>query len=284
MADPFQDIVTRLKSRTYSTNKDGSIRSGFTANTLETRRKLAHQKKLNITAKDLENQFEIQNGLDYWTGLPLNLFAMYDSLKWNPSRVSVDRIDGEGDYTPDNILLTTRMMNCARNSYPPEKFRVLVGYLMGKNDLVYSNADWDFGKRNIYAKMFSILKNNINWRVRAEFGSISSINYLTIEDIGDLIQKQNNRCHYFNTDLNFGLLYTDHPEYFPRNPLAPSLDRIDCSKPYTTDNVVLCMRFANAGRAACPYDEFLEYVARTFKLSNARPRPVTNTLEVFFDG
>lgn len=281
--DPFQTIITRLKSRTISVNESGVIRTPFTTNTLETRRKLRNVKTLQITANDLRNQWEIQNGLDHWTGLPLDLFSVYEPIKWNPSKISVDRIDGAGNYTADNILLTTRMMNCARNSCPRDKFESLVNYLMGRGTLEYDDSDFLLGRRNPYLALLNTAKDSVAYRKRAEFGKSSNECFLDVHDIVDIAESQNGECHYFKTRLNFNLLFTDHPEYFPRNPLAPSIDRIDCSKPYSRDNVVVCLRFANTGRAACPYNDFVNYISDTFDLSKiAKVSLPDNTLERFY--
>lgn len=276
-------MVTRLKSRTLSTDSIGNVRAGFTSNTLETRRKLRNIKRLNITERDLEQQFLIQGGLDYWTKLPLNPYSVFDDIKWSPDRISVDRIDSDGDYDRDNILLTTRMMNCARNTYPADKFSILVGYLMGKNGLEYDDGNFSIGKKNPYKKLLDTTNISVDYRLRADFGKVSNQTYLTPQDIVDVIDNQNGECHYFRIRLNLTLLYNNHPQYYPRNPIAPSIDRIDCDKPYTRDNIVVCLRFANTGRAACSYDVFSSYVSRTFDLSKIpKMRYPDNTLERFF--
>jgi hypothetical protein len=41
-----------------------------------------------------------------------------------------------------------------------------------------------------------------------------------------------------------------------RSPFAPSVDRLDSSRGYHKDNIVLCTRFANIGRGAYDKEDF----------------------------
>ena len=56
--------------------------------------------------------------------------------------------------------------------------------------------------------------------------------------------------------LDLNLLYKDHPDWMPKHPLAPSIDKIDVDGDYTKDNIVICTRFANFGRNIFPFEEF----------------------------
>lgn len=78
---------------------------------------------------------------------------------------------------------------------------------------------------------------------------------LTEEDLVKIWNSQNGKCHYFDIELDMDLLYSNSPNYIPSHPLAPSVDRIDNSKDYTIDNVVICTRFANLGRCTFPYEK-----------------------------
>ena len=84
--------------------------------------------------------------------------------------------------------------------------------------------------------------------------------YVDTNDLKEIWQKQNELCYWFKITLDSNLLFKNHPEYFPKHPLAPSVDRIDDSKDYTVDNVVICCRFANFGRNVYPFDKFHDVV------------------------
>lgn len=66
----------------------------------------------------------------------------------------------------------------------------------------------------------------------------------------ELFNKQNRLCAYFNVPLK--IVNTK------KHPLKPSLDRIDNSKGYTKDNIVLCCLMANMGRNSCSYEEWMK--------------------------
>lgn len=75
---------------------------------------------------------------------------------------------------------------------------------------------------------------------------------LTEEFILDLFNSQAGKCFYLKVNLE--------PSKDGKRKLnAPSIDRIDCSKGYTKDNVVICSQFANLGRCDIPFEEFLRF-------------------------
>jgi hypothetical protein len=71
------------------------------------------------------------------------------------------------------------------------------------------------------------------------------------EFLRDLYAKQEGRCYY--TELLMDLTPG-------RNPWSISLDRIDNSRGYTKDNVVLATRAANLGRSDAEPEEMLAYI------------------------
>lgn len=47
-----------------------------------------------------------------------------------------------------------------------------------------------------------------------------------------------------------------------KNPMAVSVDRLDTSKEYTVDNIVLCCSWANFGRMQTPVDEWKKFLQK----------------------
>ena len=75
---------------------------------------------------------------------------------------------------------------------------------------------------------------------------------LTINDINEMLEKQNGLCYWFKIPLI--------PSNKHKHPQQPSLDRLDVSKGYTKDNVVLCCYSANIGRNENDLDTWTEFI------------------------
>ena len=67
---------------------------------------------------------------------------------------------------------------------------------------------------------------------------------VTSEDLKMVWDKQKGKCYWFDIDLDLNLLYKDHKDWYPKHPLAPSVDKIDESGDYSINNIVICCRFA----------------------------------------
>ena len=86
--------------------------------------------------------------------------------------------------------------------------------------------------------------------------------YLNENDLEEIWQEQEELCYWFKIPLDLELIFNNHPEYFPKHPLAPSVDRKDDKLDYTRDNVVICCRLANFGRNIYPFDKFHDVIGK----------------------
>lgn len=68
--------------------------------------------EFNVTEKDIEDIWNKQNQLDYYTGLNIN----------DPLKMSLDRVDSSKGYTKDNICITTVDINVAKSDLSKENF------------------------------------------------------------------------------------------------------------------------------------------------------------------
>jgi len=67
----------------------------------------------------------------------------------------------------------------------------------------------------------------------------------------ELKESQNGLCYWLNIPIDFS-----HNDKLR----SPSLDRLDNSKGYTTDNVVLCTQYANLGRQSENIDNYKRFL------------------------
>lgn len=77
-------------------------------------------------------------------------------------------------------------------------------------------------------------------------------NTLTVIDVNEMFSNQNGLCYWFKIPLI--------PSKHKKHPQQPSLDRLDRSKGYTKDNVVLTCYSANIGRNENDLETWLEFL------------------------
>ncbi len=75
---------------------------------------------------------------------------------------------------------------------------------------------------------------------------------LSVDDINKMFEQQNGLCYWFKIPLI--------PSNKPKHPQQPSLDRLDRTKGYTKDNVVLCCYSANIGRNENDLETWVEFL------------------------
>ena len=83
---------------------------------------------------------------------------------------------------------------------------------------------------------------------------------LTHEYIIELWNKQNGKCAYSGRNMVYNYSKKDY-NYLNYNPEKVSIDRIDSSKGYMKDNIILCCAMANSMKMDLPYEEFKKWIS-----------------------
>ena len=78
---------------------------------------------------------------------------------------------------------------------------------------------------------------------------------ITVNDIKEQLDKQNNRCYYTNMEFNT----TD---------LLPSIDRIDSNKGYIPNNIVICLQKINIMKNDLSLTDFKNLISLIYKNIN----------------
>lgn len=78
-----------------------------------------------IDYKFIQNLWETQKGLCFYTKIPMKLTARQK----NPYQVSIDRIDSNSGYTIENTVLCCQSINYMKNDYSLEDFNLFINSL-----------------------------------------------------------------------------------------------------------------------------------------------------------
>jgi len=77
---------------------------------------------------------------------------------------------------------------------------------------------------------------------------------LTPEDVVGLFNKQAGLCYWFKVPMQW------RDDVGPRNPMIPTIDRIDNRRGYVISNCVLACWGANAAKGSCDLDSWDEFL------------------------
>jgi hypothetical protein len=81
------------------------------------------EKSPEINSQWLKDQFTRQNGRCYYTGIPFEIERVRRGMR----RPSLDRLDSNKGYTPDNCVLCLTAINYMKNDYDLDAFYALLG-------------------------------------------------------------------------------------------------------------------------------------------------------------
>lgn len=156
--------------------------------------------------------------------------------KGDPLYYSIDRVYNYEGYTPNNIRIVPLIYNIGRDHWNDIQ---TIAAINGINTDNHHCNDWS----EFIIRMITRRKENTHNGIYTNPGSKKRHKFnITADDILSLIDKQSKsgylKCAITNTSLSSN----------PLNPLYPSLDRIDCSKGYTINNLRIISRFINIAR------------------------------------
>jgi hypothetical protein len=132
-----------------------------------------------------------------------------------------------------------------------DPFKKLISKLK-RNALYLKDGEWSINSTTNKKRMSGICENSNKWQPAKLL--------LTAEDLKEVYERQDGKCYWTKIPLELDLLYKDHPEWYPKHPKTPSVDRLDDQKDYTPDNVVLCLLHNNLGRNTFPADKYRQFL------------------------
>jgi dUTP pyrophosphatase len=93
-------------------------------------------KPFTLTVNDLRAQYESQNGLCFYTGIPLQLASTKNWKDQNQAdldTLSVDRVDSTKGYEVGNIVLCCNAINRMKGNASVEDLQDILGYVVAKS-------------------------------------------------------------------------------------------------------------------------------------------------------
>lgn len=185
------------------------------------------------------------------TGLPLK--PEWDGTGRNPWWPSLDQIEPRGGYTAKNVRAVCWAYNVMKGELEDAEVRRYAAALRSGRVRPDEEAGARIMATRLYANGVSASAHLLcTWRVSArDRGLDFALGY-------DWLNPRLMRGVCEVTGLSLSMTYDGRAH---RNPLVPSVDRIDCGKGYTEDNVRLVCGWLNYARQDWP-DEVVRSVAR----------------------
>jgi hypothetical protein len=84
--------------------------------------------------------------------------------------------------------------------------------------------------------------------------------FLTEEMVEEVWEKQKGGCFWMGSRLHLELLAEDIPRWGPNSPLIPVISKIDTSKGYVKDNIILCHKFSDLGREDYSFEKMRDVI------------------------
>ena len=132
----------------------------------------------------------------------------------------------------------------------------------GETDpLKFSNSSRTLCKECLKKQQRSLIPLEEKLYTRAKHSAMSrKLDFdLTILDVKNILEGQNNKCKY--SGIKFGDNFNDKYTY-------PTIDRIDSSKGYIKDNICICTFFVNMMKNNCPVNKFKSIITDIYNNIN----------------
>jgi hypothetical protein len=207
--------------------------------------------EFKVSIKELWNLYLKQDKKCALSGKRINFSRIFIGNK-HKQTVSLDRIDSSKGYIKNNVQWIYKYYNKPKNNFSNEQF--INWCTLVSNTKLKTNYEFNFNYNGdildvthdfAWANRFlGIIKRCANRR--------NIIFNISRDDIWNQYLKQNKKCYYSGVDIFFAYKEKD------RSLQSVSIDRIDSSKGYTKDNIVIVHKKINILKWDLSEYDFLE--------------------------
>jgi hypothetical protein len=114
--NPFMILYQNFEGNTARNMRSGKV-------TASEKNQKSKRVDPQLSWRDLQKKFNRQGGKCHWLGVKLD--PNNNFYKYHPMAMSVDRIESSRGYTYDNIVISSRMANLGRGTYPANKYKYM---------------------------------------------------------------------------------------------------------------------------------------------------------------
>lgn len=197
-----------------------------------------HNRNFDLCMDFLYLLYDKQNRKCYYCDNTLNIENRNTK---NFDQISIDRKNSKIGHVKGNCVLSCLFCNMSKSDRPIEEYKMFLKFIKNptqKHEKEDENHTW------IPSVLSRIKTKNKETDITKKWIEVQ-------------YNKQNEKCFY----TGIKMIKTTENRYL----FKPSMERIDCSKPYTQTNCVLVCIGANLGRNDLPMNDYLDYIK---KISN----------------
>jgi diphthamide synthase subunit DPH2 len=114
--NPFMILFKNFEGNTARNMRSGKV-------TASEKNQKSKRVDPQLSWRDLQKKFNRQGQKCHWLGVKLKPDNNF--YKYHPMAMSVDRVDSSKGYYYENIVISSRMANLGRGTYPANKYKYM---------------------------------------------------------------------------------------------------------------------------------------------------------------
>lgn len=225
--------------------------------------------EFDITKEQLWDLYQKQNGKCAYSGLDVDFGDTTYEHQHGITTASLDRINSDIGYVKENVQWVHKDINHIKWDLSENLFFYYIKNIIEFDKIFTKIKNYQLSEKHGLFKGFGEISRAYWGKVQYDAkGRDISFN-LKIEDVWGKYLNQGGLCYYSGLPIQF-YPKTKTKEHWKKQ--TASIDRIDSSKPYEIDNIVITHKDINKMKLDFVKEEFLFYCNKIYKHSNLKER------------